>query len=254
MPKILVVLINFSRPQNMPQVIRSWREQTRKPDQIVVVDNSSGGYGDTYPHAFLTGADDVWRIGTNLGCPCQFYPALALYEYDYVMFADDDHLPGPKALAHYEEVAESGVQFACVGETGRNFMLDAGPGKRYSGRNVPRWDKDTLVPVHITCRSHFVKRASVVCPIVFRDLLIQKFKDEARYLCGIHNDFLLNQGIQSATPYGSYLLRPRDREESLFAVDMDRGSDATAGLWRRPSHFQERARMVDMCLEIGWTP
>lgn len=254
---ILVVITNYSRPQNLPDVIRAWREQT-VPSKIVVVDNSpinSQTGREGYPSGNFDQADDVWRMQTNFGCPCHFYPALAEYKFRYVMFADDDFIPGSKALAKLLVLADaSGGRFATIGQfdAARNFLLSMQPGKRYSGRSVPHCSPNSWVKAHITCRGHLVRQDLLYHAIPFRNKLVEKFGGEAENLCNIHDDFLMCLGIQMGTGFCSWMGgRPEDPDERLYKVNLDTPNDKTS-LWKRPTHFQERNRMVDMALEIGW--
>lgn len=239
----------------MPQVIKAWKEQTSKPT-VIVVDNTGFRKGEVfnirqpYPDANLDGADDVWRITTNLGCSCNFYPALASPQYHHVLFADDDHIPGPNCLNHMLNWAERlGGNFASVGQTGRNFLLDWGPGKRYSGRSVPSLFVQGCAPCHITCRAHLVRNDLLPHVFAFRQSLLNKFGEEADRLCKIHNDFVMCLGIQMATDLKSYCIQAHNPEDKLFMEDLDNDG---RGLWKRPEHFSERNRMVDMALAVGW--
>lgn len=265
---ILVVITNYSRPQNLPSVIQAWREQT-VTSKIVVVDNSPPPKpgvefvtAEPYPNKLFQGvehkngrADDVWRMGTNFGCPCHFYPALAEYKFRYVMFVDDDFIPGSKALAKLLGFAEaSGGRFASIGQfdAARNFLLSMQPGKRYSGRSVPHCSPNSWVKAHITCRGHLVRQDLLYHAIPFRNKLVEKFGGEAENLCNIHDDFLMCLGIQMGTGFCSWMGgKPEDQDERLYKVNLDTPNDKTS-LWKRPTHFQERSRLVDMALEIGW--
>lgn len=221
----------------------------------MVVDNIGMLHsGERYPREQLQSVDDVWRMGINLGCSCHFYPALAYPEFEYTMFADDDFLPGPRCLetlvARGESLYKYGDGFATLGETGRIFNLDSPSGKKYSGRSIAQTFPGGLGQVDITCRGSLVKTEDIPCIFPFRQLLINKFGQEAIELTRIHDDFLLCLGIQMAHGLKSFMVSsPPAQEERLFAVELDTQND---GLWKRPNHFQERNRMVEMALQVGW--
>lgn len=236
--------------------MRAWAEQTIRPGRIVVVDNSPPATGgELYPKWEGDFApDDVWRMGINLGCPCHFYPALAMYQFKYVMFADDDFIPGPNALRCLLDVARaSNDMFATIGGTGRNFMLERGEGYRYRGNLVPRTQPGKAVGCHLTCRAHLVRRDLLYHFIPFRERLLA-LEPHAAHLVGIHDDFLLCMGIQTATRFKSFTIeRPEVIEDRLFMTELDTKDDTTS-LWKRPEHFKERNWMVDLSLMAGWTP
>lgn len=234
----------------MPKVIRAWKEQSVKPTVVVVDNRKRISAHEDYPSMLLDGADDVWRIHTNLGCLCNIHPALAHPEYDHVLFADDDHIPGMGTLNYLLNwAARLGGNFASIGQTGRNFLLDWAPGKRYSGRNVPTHFIQGAAPCHLTCRAHLVRTDLLPHLFAFRQMLLNKFGGEAYRLCAIHNDFVMCLGIQMATDLKSYCVVKGSPETDLFMEDLDNDDK---GLWKRPEHFAERNRMVDMALAVGW--
>lgn len=255
----------------MPRVIRAWREQT-VPSRIVVVDNSPLPKPGTefvtcepYPNKLFQGvehengrADDVWRMGINHGCPCDFGPALQVcHEFKYIMFADDDFLPGKRALQNLLSLATSprvSNNFATIGEqTGaRMFLLDRPEGKRYRGNSVPHCPPSMFVPCHLTCRAHLVRADLLYHVIPFRQRF-KPFGEEGLRLVNKHDDFLLALGIQFGERYPSYCMRTSrdiDYDDKLFAENIEE----TDPLWKKPSHFEERARMVDLSLAVGWKP
>lgn len=262
---VLTVLTNYSRPQNMPRVIRAWREQT-VPSRIVVVDNTPPPTErkerptstEAYPREEVQGADDVWRMTINHGCPCDFGAALQVcHEFRYIMFADDDFVPGKRALQNLLSLATSprvGNNFATIGEqTGaRMFLLDRPEGKRYKGNSVPHVSPGMAAPCHLTCRAHLVCADLLYHVIPFRHMFKQ-YGDEGLRLVNKHDDFLLSLGIQMGTGYPSYCMRTAreiDYDDKLFAQNIEENNP----LWKRPGHFEERARMVDLSLALGWKP
>ena len=254
---VLVVLNNYARPQNMSRIIDAWKGQTAKPARLVVVDNTQfGDYvcGEQYPRDILHGSDDVWKWQDNCGCFAHLAPALVLTGYKYILLADDDVVPGLRAIEHLLRTAKFlDDAFATLGQEGRLFLLDQPPGKRYSGRSCPVRSTTESVKTHITCQAHLVRADLVHGVLQLRTALINRFGDEAVQLCKVHDDFLLSLGTQCISPYPSYVIpRTRDAADELIA-ERPGCSDSTS-VYKRPTHFAERARMVDMCLEVGWRP
>lgn len=244
--RVLVVLINYSRPGNMPGVIAAWKRQSLAPATIVVVDNSPGdkGASETYPASIFDGADDVWRMRTNLGCPCRFGPALALWEHDYVLFADDDLLPGSKALENAVAVAiQLEGKFSTIGQLGRLFELEKA--EPYNPRRSPTRGS-APVECDLTCRVHLFRSKFAHHAIELRNDLREAV---APHLLHIHDDILLCLGIQRASEYPSYVIPDTMDVERLLIKD---DKDDRKGLWRRPNHFQERSQMVRAAESQGW--
>ncbi len=244
---VLVVLTNWKRPGNVRACIDAWRVQSIPPASLVVVDNSPPQPGETYP-AFA-GADDVWRVGRNLGPSCRLAPALQLHGHRYVLFADDDYVPGRLAVAHLLRAASDlGDRFATLGEQGRNFLLALPEGMRYSMQaGVPRVP-GVATPCHLTVRGHLVRADLLVCCTAFRDHLDSLGKG---HLADRHDDFLLSIGIQRETGLPSYVTPlETNPEERLIRTPLPE-PDACH---MRPTHLAERRELVDLALAWGWSP
>ncbi|WP_323219537.1 tetratricopeptide repeat protein [Limnoraphis robusta] len=82
--KITILLLNYRRPQNIPKIVESLRNQT-VPVQIFLWDNSS----DT--NIFFSDIDLVFKASQNQGCSPRWF--MALYaKTKYIMTHDDDFL------------------------------------------------------------------------------------------------------------------------------------------------------------------
>lgn len=261
---VMVVLLNYARPHHMPAVIQAWRQQTVPLGHLVVVDNSPPNkhlaYSEPYPQPDLRGADDVWRMTTNHGCPSRFAPALAIPGFRYVLFADDDMLPGKRAIENLLLQAEKLHDcFATIGQSSRNFNLEAPAGKRYAYRDVRR--TADLQKVHLTVRSHFVVADSLTAAVDFRNSLIHSYGQKALDLCRTHDDMLLCLGLQEGSrDYGRSPMPPdpcyilplsADPECELIKENLPGSNE---GVHKRPGHLAERNAFVDMALEFGWRP
>lgn len=247
-----VILVNFSRPQNMPQVIEAWRGQTVPPGRITVVDNSPTVVTpEVYP-SVAYGAHDVWRMRENHGCSCRLYPALADLTAKYIVFADDDHLPGVQALKHLLEEAERlRFKFATLGEIGRNFRLDRPVGHRYVYGNTVRNQTCDL-----TCRCYMVERRFLHQAVVFREEMLNKhfavgtLQAVDPKLLQIHDDMLICLSVQKWLGVPSRTTQHAGEDSSLFAQNLRQ--DGPEAVYRRPTHLAERCAMVDLALECGW--
>jgi glycosyltransferase involved in cell wall biosynthesis len=251
---VLLVLTNYMRPQNLPKCIRAWKGQTVQPQTVVVVDNSPApGLNpvEEYPSALLEGADDIWRFRQNLGPSCRFAPALLLTGYTYILFADDDLLPGPKALAYLLETARSlKNRFSTLGARGRVFELSRNSDSVHRPAIVTR---ERYTPSHcdLTIRAHLVLAEYLPQILSYRQALIRSYGAEAETLAELHDDFVLCMGIQRASRLPSYVT-PEEPEskQKLIMHNVDRALHA---LHNRSGFAAERSRMIEMALRVGWT-
>lgn len=273
--EVLVLLTNYSRPQNMPEVIRAWRSQT-VPVRIVVADNSPSeeGVRHFYPSDELRQADDVWRVTENLGCPCWIPPAVALgHRHKYVVRADDDFLPGRQAVEWLLwSAATVGDSFSTIGQIGRRFTTlttyegedggestetDSSPwGRlrrrsqefRYNRFNVPRGGE--MVKVDLTCRVSMLRGDLASLVPVYRDGLISLEPGWARRLVDVHDDFLLCMGLQTYTGLPSYVIPVGPTPETeLVHRDIPNGPES---IYKRPGHYNERESFVALVSRAGW--
>jgi hypothetical protein len=269
MSDVLVVLTCYSRPQNMGRVIDAWNQQT-VPVTVVVVDNrpytkitiADGAFGDPikgelYPCYELSGdgylsPSDVWRWTKNSGCPCWLAPAAMLYRHKYVVKADDDFLPGTRAVDHLLKTAMiCDDEFSTIGQVGRILT----PGKYHRG-NVKLRDFDSeaeMTRVDLTCRGFLVKSRDIIHALDFRQQLLDSDpeSEEIKHLVGIHDDFLICMGTQlcyESRP--SYIISStRDPEDLLIKTEIPNGPESC---YKRPGHYEERQRMVELSESIGW--
>jgi len=247
---VLIVLTCYSRPQNMPSVIKAWREQTVQC-RIVVADNSPPYQHDEqgpYPANGLCLADDVWRWTENSGCPCWLAPAVMLYGHKYVLRADDDFLPGRRAVEHLLATAKMlNDEFSTIGQVGRIFGGISHD--RYVRSNVPR-DNVTRA-VDLTCRVSFMRSVAPSAAICWRNMLLTNHpSEETSRLVGVHDDFLLCCGTQSVTKFPSYVTaRTDDPETELIRTEIPNGTESC---YKRPGHYEEREAMVQLCVKAGW--
>jgi GT2 family glycosyltransferase len=109
--RILAAIVTYNRSKLLERCVDHILAQTRKPDGLVVINNSSTD--DTEEMLTRKGVDFITQA--NLGGAGGFNRAIAHaleQGYDAVWLMDDDGFPGDEALAHLEGSLKPGV--ACV--------------------------------------------------------------------------------------------------------------------------------------------
>jgi len=252
-PDVLVVLTNWVRPDNVVKIVSAFRSQT-VPVQLVLVDNSPHEYEEfwrEHPDT-VSQLDDYWRFLNNAGPPCRFAPAWMRHDHKYVLFYDDDLLPGPRAVEYLLDMAESVKDaFATIGEIGRRFRQNASGEWQYVARNIGRGP--ALTPVDCTCRAHFVCAEVMSLVLQWKWQLLSRFGDDG-HLEGDRrgwwreDDFLLSLGIQAAMRWPSYLTPAGPPETQLKY----KGLPAPNAHCARQFHCTDRDRHINMAAAIGW--
>lgn len=239
----LAVITNYLRPENVSQIIGILKAQ---PCDIVLADNSPDK-GPLRPGFEAGAVRDVFRWQINSGPPCRFAPALMLPEYKYVLFIDDDLLPGERCIELCEQAAKDlADRFATIGEMGRRF-LPTQDGIAYDPTNITGRDKRIRV-VDATVRMHFCVRKWVSHAIRMRDALIGRVSADALW----HDDLLLCQGIQAAEKVPSYVLRRWGAEGSLIEKNMPMYQERFQAMSEKSSHVPTRTELLRSMQKLGW--
>lgn len=239
---ILTILTNYKRPENLDVIIPAIQQQT-VPTDIIVVDNSPP---DSQPKEF-EGVRDVWRMRENYGPPCRFAPALLEQKAKYILFYDDDALPGPQMIEHLLEVAKTlEDRFATIGELGRKFI--GPPGSYHYNYHSIATVEQFPVPVDITIRGHLVLTSLLYHAIEFKWKLL-RYDSNLETAVFRHDDFLMCLGIQAATGYGSYLSPKTIPERKMFMRELN-SHDAACNT--RGSHMNERQQIIRPSEIVGW--
>jgi hypothetical protein len=253
-PGVLVVLTNWRRPANLAACVVAWRDQSHPPARIVVVDNNPFHRPEPEAANWLDlGAADVWRINENLGPPCRFLPAVAHWDTPYVVFADDDLLPGREAIETcLRLIASRGDDFAVIGQEGRRFGRGDDGEYFYRYGNTPRAAHP--VRVDTTVRCHFTETSLVLAALSLRASMTDPPPGRAAVgsrLARVHDDLLLNLGVQRLTGRPSYVLPLGTPEQQLIRDNLPGGNNGTA-VWKRPEHLPERNLFVSLAAACGW--
>lgn len=240
--RVLVVLTNYRRPANIPLCIQAWRNQSLPPASIILVDNSSLKVEERYPN--FQGVDDVFRSHCNLGPLCRLWPALAISpKYKYILFCDDDYLPGKEGLqATVEAAKQLNDKFATVGQEGRIFTQSSEGTFSYKFGNAPRSDKPSIVDC--TVRTHLVLAAYLPRAISLREKLPAQ-------LCHDHDDLTLCLGLQLNPGWPSYVVPASTLERQLIKENLD-GVNGPEACWKRPEHLAQRSQFVNLAYGAGW--
>lgn len=231
----------------MPAVFSAWNEQSLTHD-TVLFDNaplkkSLACFVDVLPLDL-----NIWRVPGNLGCAGHLAPAYALaYLYEYIVFADDDFVPGPSAL--WKLVGEADALkkegFATLGYYGRKFVTDHGRGRDHTYGY--RYGNAPPGKVDLTIRGHLVQAQNLHHVLAFRQKMVTAAPADGRRLTSIHDDMLLCLGIQAMTSRPSYVLK-MEGEQRLIARDLDQ----SGAVYKRPEHLEERNEFIDLAEWCGW--
>ncbi len=96
---VVAVIVTFSAPDDLLACVNALRSQTRRPDQILVIDNA----GTPAAHTILSGISgvDVHTMPANTGPAGGFAAGFQLFSagrHDFIWAMDDDVIPDPHCL------------------------------------------------------------------------------------------------------------------------------------------------------------
>lgn len=104
--RICAVIVTYNRSTLLSRCLRAVKDQTKKLDEIIVIDNASS---DDTQSVVLNSFSDVnyIRLPENIGGAGGFYTGMKkAYDagYDYIWLMDDDGFPGLQCLSALVEV------------------------------------------------------------------------------------------------------------------------------------------------------
>lgn len=235
------ILTNWRRPENLERIIPAVRGQV---DKLILVDNSPDR-GQCSRHLWDR-FDNVFSATGNLGPSCRFLPLGHLERTDFILWLDDDLLPGPRAVwGLVEQARDLGGAFSIIGEIGRIH----GERGEYVSRNIKRPLVGMRKRVDMTCRAHFVRfDLAHRLPMIREEIVRLSQLDRIDYLLTRHDDILLCQGLQWSTGLPTYLSAERGREACLKVRNLPSRHAASM----RPGHEHERTDLVREFLRLGW--
>ena len=113
---VTVLMMSYKRRENLVPIMKALSEQTRQPEEIIILNNEEGVTLD------IEGAT-VINCDRNFGAIAR--PAFGLLaETSHVMCHDDDLMLGPKAIENFRYWAEK-LPGAILGYEGRRLALHA---------------------------------------------------------------------------------------------------------------------------------
>ena len=246
-----VILTNWKRPHNLPKIIAAFKGQTVMPAEMILVDNHPEGEpefalseelcSDAYGREFT----DVYRFETNAG-PCCRFAGASFVTTEFVLFFDDDMIPGPEAIEAYQQQADDlNGEFATLSDVGRIYRGGADKGYTIRRGNCGRRE-DGPAKVDMTCRAHLVRSEYVA--VAIRDR-IRAAMDGGTVQMLRHDDIFLSQGIQLETGWPSYMSQNVGHDAKLRHKDLP-APHSGSGL---PKHDQSRNDLVNWYGGKGWT-
>ncbi|MBP3544002.1 MAG: glycosyltransferase [Lachnospiraceae bacterium] len=113
MDGIGVVVVTYNRLEKLKRALEAYEKQSKRPDYIVVVNNSSSDGTKEYIEQWKKGQDDILRytvtLDENMGGSGGFYEGLKIakgLEAKWIFVADDDAYADTKAIELLEKYIE----------------------------------------------------------------------------------------------------------------------------------------------------
>jgi hypothetical protein len=255
--EVTVVVTNWRRPKEVEQICRLYREGT-VPVDLIVVDNS--GQNRLSPAA-KDMCDDVWSFGKNAGPSCRFAVS-QFVDTEFVLFADDDMLPGKKCVEFYLKSARSaGDTFFDMGFQGRVMAWEQA--LTATGLDMkPEYYKTNIHPhkygfreVDFCVRNHFV---------VARHLwAVHKLSlDIASYAKNVGHDqkfirrMLWNDdilmGVSGPLIVGKNTILRKKCNVDHSCCHTELISGRRNAVSNHPDHDLSRWELIRCCYELGW--
>lgn len=233
---ITAVVPSFRRHANLPVIIDRIRNQTHKPERIIVWNDNSGKYGEDVHFD----GDDIIVVNTNTNLWKDFGSLVVGYltDTDYVTRVDDDMPPGRKwfewCVSHQEDTPGN---YGYYGVTLNNKGS-------YQGNTHIRSKigNDELVQVDSVGNSWFYPIDSLCCMLRERPFTFRSVTD-------LHHAFM----SQKYGGYKCYVPFPSDEE----ALPCHRWDDLPFGtgdraMWQDEEHYVMRNKYVRWAVRNGW--
>ncbi len=145
--KVSVCICTYRRPDALARLLDALGAQTRRPDEIVVVDNHAGGGARAVCEGAAIGVPVRYAIEAEQNIALARNRAVAMASGDWLGFLDDDELPGhdwlEQLLATAERHAADGVLAPVSSEVPDNAPQWIRRGQFFARR---RFATGTVVP------------------------------------------------------------------------------------------------------------
>jgi hypothetical protein len=229
MSEIEVVITNYMRPFNIPDIVKALRSQTVKCT-ITVVD---AGSQSSHLKSNLQGiVDRYYTINHNYG-PSNRYLFIDSYDHPFTLFIDDDYLPGSKMLEYF--LTFKTIQnFGVLGQVGRLLFSDG----KYDNQDITR--NDCLREVDVLVRGYFLRTEVLQ---LFKSFVVNNrlnWQD-------LEDDITLCASLKIAGLKN--LLLPISKKETLLIL---KELPAPNAWWQRPQHLTKRNHFCSSLIKLGW--
>jgi Glycosyl transferase family 8 len=232
--QVEVVVINYKRPDNVAEIVRTLKRQTM-PCTVTVCDcHDSEEF--SLPSRALPYIDRIYRWRHNFGSYNRFVP-MGAYDHRYTFFLDDDLLPGNRCVEHFWQHAEQLRAFGALGQVGRIVAADG----EYRPQDIPRGPGFTEVDILV--RAFFVPTEGLIYMPQIRAMLGESGDPE--------DDILLAVGLAMQAGLGSYLT-PADPDPETLINQRELASPHAR--YARPAHRPNRSRLLRSAVGLGWQP
>lgn len=127
--RVAVLIVNFNSGSLLGECLRHVRAQTRRPEQVIVVDNASNDGSSNRAECDYPGVTVV-RLEHNLGfAAANNLAARRAGEVDWLALLNPDAFPEPDWLERWLAAADVHPDYACFGAR----LVDAGDARRLDG-------------------------------------------------------------------------------------------------------------------------
>lgn len=221
-PRVQIVVVNWRRPSNLPEIIAAFRNQT-VPCWLTICEVGGSSHG--LPKDVLASADSCFSWDINHGGFNRFIPAFA-YRSEFCWFHDDDMIPGPRLVEFL--LAWSHLPFSVLGQTGRRVA-----GQEYKVIEPSRIPEE----VDFVCRGYFVRTARLHHILSFTNAI------------GLARDFVLEEDILMAAA-----IRAHTGERAWITPRPPPGAEMNArelpapyACEDMPDHYVRRVAFFNLC-------
>jgi glycosyltransferase involved in cell wall biosynthesis len=233
---ITVIIPSFRRHENIPIIIDRLKNQTCKPDRIIVWNDNSGDYAKE----FKIDDKDVEVINTNSNF-YTFGAYLAAYTANtsYVAIIDDDMAPGPKwlefCLRMQKDTPGLYGSYGVIFSTKNSYV----PNRHMKSKCI---DKEKLIEVDMIGTSYFIPYKAINCFLSERPPAFPSISD--MHLC---------YTSQKYGNFKTYLIYPSNEEEMALYNKSDLKMDSSQNAaWRDNYHYINRSGYLRWASRRGW--
>jgi len=213
-----VVLTNYKRKQNLPQIVEAFRQQN-VPVTITLIDNAHPD--ERVDDATAKSVDKYFHIFPNPYRCFIRHACFGFYNAEYILIHDDDMVPGKRNVEHYLKYV---TPDRILGQIGRKIC----PVQGYNFDAIQ--GTDDLVPVDLVIRSYFFHISTFSIIHEFKRKLIQSRMGNL-----LHQDDMLLAVCRK----GNVFVTPQEEGDTRCNI---RELDASSGEYHYPDRQRDRTR------------